>query len=166
MHVQVHKQYRDTLIHMQSTYSTVVHRAISIPSKRTPASYPRTNPFRSRPPSRYPRGVWVLYLVQSHATTLIPIDLACEITLLHSPSKANPDNRSSDCLMHAISYTCFNDTCPTVSCPGAMAARSRFLRGSTSAACINNHEVAGVRRSKANDRSGRTVTRAGTGVPG
>ena len=50
-----------------------------------------------------------------HGATLIPIDLACEMILLHSPCSPNPDNRDSDCLMRAISYTCFNDTCPTVS---------------------------------------------------
>lgn len=50
--------------------------------------------------------------------------------------------------------------------PGFIAPRNRPFRGSTLAACRISHEVFGVRRSKTNERSGRTVTRAGMGVPG
>ena len=50
--------------------------------------------------------------------------------------------------------------------PGFSAPRRRFLRGSTPEAWSSNHEVVGVRISKVNDRSGRTVTRAGIGMPG
>lgn len=39
----------------------------------------------------------------SHATTLIPIDLAEDMTLLHNPSRLIPDNRVSVCLILAIS---------------------------------------------------------------
>jgi hypothetical protein len=42
----------------------------------------------------------------------------------------------------------------------------RFLISLTPAACSRSHEVVGVRISKENDRSGRTVTLAGTGTPG
>lgn len=116
--------------------------------------------FRSRP---YPYSP---IKDQNHGATLMPIDLACEMILLHNPCSPSPDNRDSDCLMRAISYTCFNDTCPTESWPGFMAPRTRFLRGSTFAACNSSQDVAGVRRSNVNDRSGRTVTRAGMGTPG
>lgn len=36
-------------------------------------------------------------------TTLTPIDLADEMTLLHKPSSDSPDSRVSDCLIFAIS---------------------------------------------------------------
>src|SRR5277367_5325073 len=42
----------------------------------------------------------------------------------------------------------------------------RFLISLTPAACSRSHEVVGVRISNENDRSGRTVTLAGTGTPG
>lgn len=96
----------------------------------------------------------------------MPIDFACAIILLHSPCKLNPDNLVSDCLILAISYTCFRDTLPMISWPGLMAPRMRFLRGSTFAACRRRYVVVGVRISKVKDRSGRTVTRAGMGTPG
>jgi len=41
--------------------------------------------------------------VSAHGTTLMPIDFACAITLLHSPSRLRPDSRISLCLILAIS---------------------------------------------------------------
>jgi hypothetical protein len=111
-------------------------------------------------------------------------------TLLAMPSKLNPLNRVSECLIFAISYTCFKLTVPTVPltafptvgllvlvlpfCPSWLfigpgtlpAPRILFLVGSTPAALSNSVAVGGVRREKWKDRSGRTVMRAGIGVPG
>lgn len=56
---------------------------------------------------------------------------------------------------------------PTVSLPGFVAPFLRpFLLTGASAALSSSHDVCGVRMSKWNDRSGRTVTRHGIGVPG
>src|ERR1700749_4384103 len=46
-------------------------------------------------------------------TTTIPILAACATTLLHNPSRLKPDNLVSECLILAISYTCFKLTVPT-----------------------------------------------------
>lgn len=40
---------------------------------------------------------------QTHSLTSTPTVLACAITLLQSPSKLNPLNLNSDCLIFAIS---------------------------------------------------------------
>lgn len=56
---------------------------------------------------------------------------------------------------------------PTVSCPGLLAPLLfPFLFRGASAAFKRSHDVCGVLRSKWKDRSGRTVTRQGIGVPG
>lgn len=50
--------------------------------------------------------------------------------------------------------------------PGTLPApRTRFFFGETLAAAKRREEVGGVLSSKVKDLSGRTVTRAGTGVP-
>lgn len=55
---------------------------------------------------------------------------------------------------------------PTVSWPGLLAPfRLPFFDKGASTALRRSHEVCGVRTSKMNDRSGRTVTRQGVGVP-
>jgi hypothetical protein len=96
----------------------------------------------------------------------MPMDFACDITLLQSPSRLNPDSLNSVCLILAISKTCFKETVPTTSLPGACPPRIRFFRSLRPAACIKSHDVGGLRSSKWNVRSGRTVTRAGVGIPG
>lgn len=51
--------------------------------------------------------------------------------------------------------------------PGALAPRRRApFEGATPAAARRSVEVGGVRSVKWKDRSGRTVIRAGMGVPG
>lgn len=102
----------------------------------------------------------------SHGTTLTPIDFACEMTLLHRPSRLRPVRRASDDLIFAISKTCFKDTVPMTSVPGFCAPFSFPLTSLTPAACRSNHAVVGVLMSNVNDRSGRTITRAGIGTPG
>ena len=99
-----------------------------------------------------------------YGTTLTPTLLACAITLLHNPSNVSPLSLNSVCLIFAISQTCFKLISPTVSFP--LLPFNLPLTGSTLAALNNNHEVTGVRTSKWKERSGRTVTRAGIGVPG
>jgi len=94
------------------------------------------------------------------------MDLACDITLLHNPSRVTPDKRCSVCLIFAISKTCFKETVPIVSVPGFCAPFSLPLTSLIPAACRSSHAVVGVRTSNTKDRSGRTVTRAGTGTPG
>ena len=98
-------------------------------------------------------------------TTATPIDLAEATTHLASASKLNPDNLISDCLISAILKMCFNETSPTVSLPGFIAPFSFPFVSLTPAACNNKYDVVGVRVSKVKDRSGRTVTRVGIGVP-
>lgn len=102
-----------------------------------------------------------------------------------------PDNLVSLCFIFAISYTCFKLTWPTTPIPAFPGAPegydalpfpsipdlelgpavfpapfSLFLVGVTPAADRRSDAVGGVLSSKVNERSGRTVTRAGTGVPG
>lgn len=57
---------------------------------------------------------------------------------------------------------------PAFECGPAVlpAPFSLFFIGDTPAAERSSDAVGGVRISKVKDRSGRTVTRAGTGVPG
>jgi hypothetical protein len=96
----------------------------------------------------------------------MPIDLAWCITDLQSPSRGRPDNRNSDCLILAISYMCFKLTWPTISWPGRLDPfRLPFFPSGSSAAFRKSQEVCGVRTSKWKDRSARTVTRVGIGVP-
>jgi len=128
-----------------------------------------------------------------HGTTTTPILAACAITLFTTPSNGMPASLVSVALICAISHTCFKLTCPTVPIellpaePGPVwfdclpfasipavdfgpatlpAPRSLFFVGFTPAAARRREAVGGVRSSKLKDRSGRTVTRAGTGVPG
>jgi len=122
-------------------------------------------------------------------TTITPILPACATTLLHSPSKLSPLNLISDCLIFAISYTCLRltlPTCPVLEFPGGVpvavafplwpslllfgpgtfpAPRIRFLTVFVPAAAKRSEAVGGVRRSNVKDRSGRTIIRAGIGVP-
>lgn len=42
-------------------------------------------------------------ILSLHGTTSMPIDRACAITLLHNPCRLNPESRSSECLILAIS---------------------------------------------------------------
>lgn len=125
-------------------------------------------------------------------TTTTPILPACATTLLTMASIPNPLNRVSPALICAISQTCLRLTWPTVplvpfpvgALPPVSAAepfpaspasdlgpavlpapRSLFLVGVTPAAVSSRAAVGGVRSSKVKDRSGRTVTRAGIGVP-
>jgi hypothetical protein len=123
-----------------------------------------------------------------HGTTAIPILAACATTLLANPSNPNPLSRDSCCFIFAISYTCFNvtlPTCPTPAfpdwlftgpfpnCPSVLlcgpgtlpAPLTRFLTTLEPAAARRRDVVGGVRSSNVNERSGRTVTRAGIGVP-
>lgn len=100
-----------------------------------------------------------------HGTTLMPMDFAWAMMLIHSPWRLKPDNRSSVCFIFAISYTCFKETFPIVSWPGRSPPRMRAFLGSTFAACRRSQDVTGVLRSNVKDRSGRMVTRAGIGVP-
>ncbi len=79
---------------------------------------------------------------------MTPIDLACAMTDLQSPSIESPDNRNSVCLMLAISYTCFKVICPTLSFPGVIAPRGLPLRSLTPAELRMRYEVVGVRSSK------------------
>lgn len=115
---------------------------------------------------------------------------ACAITVLTTPSKEMPDSLVSLCFIFAISNTCFRLTVPTVPSPalpgvpdgndalpfpsspalefGPAVLPAPFilpLMGFTPAAERSSEAVGGVLSSKVNDRSGRTVTRAGTGVP-
>lgn len=88
------------------------------------------------------------------------------MTDLQRLSSDRPERRISVCLILAISYTCFRLIVPTVSCPGLLAPfLLPFLLNGASTALSRSHEVCGVRTSKWNDRSGRTVTRHGVGVP-
>jgi hypothetical protein len=132
-----------------------------------------------------------LCLLSRSFSTTTPILPACATTLLATPSRLKPPNLSSLCLILAISKTCFKLTVPTtpnpplpaVNCPPDAfpipaapalefgpatlpAPRSLFFLGSTPAALRSREEVGGVRREKVKLRSGRTVTRAGMGVPG
>lgn len=111
------------------------------------------------------RGFFIIQK-PSHGTTLTPIDFACDMTLLHRPSKLRPVRRGSVDLIFAISKTCFSETVPITSVPGFCAPLSFPLCSLMPAACRSNHAVVGVRISKENDLSGRTVTRAGIGTPG
>lgn len=112
--------------------------------------------------------------------------------LLTIPSKGCPLSLTSECLIFAISYTCFkliSPTEPVPAMPGAAlwlkealplpsvpallfgpatfpAPRTLFFVAFTPAAARRSCAVGGVRISKWKLRSGRTVTRAGTGVPG
>lgn len=144
-----------------------------------------------RPRSSYPPPS--LFAQSLYGTITTPILPACATTLLTKPSNATPCNRPSLCLIFAISYTCFRLTVPTVPVallpltstflpepalplapsallrgPGTLPApRTLFpLDGLTPAAARSSVEVGGVRSSKWKERSGRTVTRAGIGVPG
>ena len=130
-------------------------------------------------------------IVEAQGTTTTPMLPACAMTLFTMPSNVMPDNLVSLCLTFAISYTCFKLTVPIVprpAFPGAPlgyealpfpsdpclefgpavlpAPLSLFLVGETPAAERRRDAVVGVLNSKLNDRSGRTVTRAGMGVPG
>lgn len=60
---------------------------------------------------------------------------------------------------------CFRLTVPTIVVESGAPFSFPFTV-STPAALRSSHDVDGVRNSKWNDRSGRTVTLAGTGVPG
>lgn len=117
---------------------------------------------------------------------------ACAMTLRTIASIVVPDNLVSLCLIFAISHTCFKLTLPTVPIPllpgGAPpecdalpapanpafdlgpatfpAPRTLFFVTPTPAAARRSDAVGGVRSSKWKDLSGRTVTRAGMGVPG
>jgi hypothetical protein len=127
----------------------------------------------------------------NQGTTTTPILPACATTLLATPSKLSPPSLSSPCLILAISNTCFKLTVPTtpnpplpaVNCPPDAlptpanpalelgpatlpAPRNLFFLGSTPAALRSKDAVGGVRSSKVKLRSGRTVPRAGMGVPG
>lgn len=129
------------------------------------------------------------FLRQGTITT--PMLPACAITLFTIASRLTPDNLVSPCFIFAISYTCFRLTDPTVPSPpfpGAAPANdalpapaspafdfgpavlpapfSLFLIGDTPAADRSSDAVGGVLISKWKERSGRTVTRAGMGVPG
>jgi len=61
---------------------------------------------------------------------------------------------------------CLRLIVPTLSFPGLFAPFSFPLRSSAPAALSSKYEVVGVRRSNWKDRSGRTITRAGIGIPG
>lgn len=133
--------------------------------------------------------VWVY----AQGTTTIPILPACATTLLTMPCSESPDSLVSLVLIFAISKTCFRltfPTTPTALLPGELAPgwvdvfpwpsmplvffgpgvlpapRTLFFTVFTPAAAMRRDAVGGVRSSKVNDRSGRTVTRAGIGVPG
>lgn len=122
----------------------------------------------------------------------MPMLAAWEITLFTMPSNGTPDNLVSLDLIFAISHTCFKLICPTVPSelfpdePGPVwveilplppkpafdfgpatlpAPLSLFFVGCTPAAARRSDAVGGVRSSKLKERSGRTVTRAGMGVP-
>lgn len=140
---------------------------------------------KSIPDLTTPRLVHLIY-----GTTTTPRLLACPTTLLAMPSKLNPDSLVSLCLIFAISYTCFKLIVPTVPktalptvgllvlvlpfCPSWLfvgpgtfpAPRTLLLVGATPAAERSRVAVGGVRREKWKERSGRTVMRAGIGVPG
>ena len=128
--------------------------------------------------------------IYCHGTTMTPKLPACATTLLHSPSRLKPLSLISLCLILAISYTCFKLTVPTcpipelpaiavvglaLPCapsllffgPGTLPApRTLFFFIPTQAAAKRREAVGGVRSSNVKERSGRTVTRAGIGVPG
>lgn len=117
---------------------------------------------------------------------------ACATTLLTMLSSDTPASLVSLCFIFAISHTCFKLTLPTEPSPllpaGAPpddvalpapaspafecgpavlpAPRILFFVDFTPAAASSIDAVGGVRSSKVKDRSGRTVTRAGMGVPG
>lgn len=84
---------------------------------------------------------------------------------LQSSSRGTPERCISVCLILAISYTCFKDIVPIVSWPGLLAPFSFPFCPAGSTAFFNSQDVWGVRTSKWNDRSGRTVIRVGIGVP-
>lgn len=125
-----------------------------------------------------------------HGTTTTPTLPACANTLFANPSISNPPNLVSLCFIRAISYTCLRLTVPTVPFtafptvglfvlvfpfwpswlfigPGTFPAPRIFdFVGRTPAADSRRVAVGGVRRVKVKERSGRTVMRAGMGVPG
>lgn len=105
-------------------------------------------------------------LLYDQGTTLTPIDLACEMTLLHNPSRLDPVRRGSLCLIFAISYMCLRETVPITSVPGFCAPFSLPLVSLIPAACSSSQAVVGVRSSNVKDLSGRTITLAGMGTPG
>jgi len=135
-----------------------------------------------------PIAVKLLFHAAFHGTTATPMLAACAITLLARPSRLSPANRGSLCFILAISYTCFRLMVPTVPFPALPstlvgpfpvifslrlfgpgtfpAPLSLFLTGFTFAAAKRSVAVGGVLSSNVKDRSGRTVTRAGMGVPG
>jgi hypothetical protein len=124
-------------------------------------------------------------------TTFTPRLPACATMLFTMPSNGAPLSLVSECLIFAISHTCFKLTSPTdpvSAIPGAAlwlnealplpsapsllfgpatlpAPRTLFFVAFTPAAARRSCAVGGVRISKWKLRSGRTVTRAGTGVP-
>lgn len=128
--------------------------------------------------------------IYSHGTTITPKLPACATTLLHNPSRLKPLSLISLCLILAISYTCFKltvPTCPTPELPAVVvvgfalpcapsllffgpgtlpAPRTLFFFIPTLAAAKRREAVGGVRSSNVKERSGRTVMRAGIGVPG
>jgi hypothetical protein len=125
-----------------------------------------------------------------HGTITTPMLPAWPTTLRAMPSKVNPLSLVSECLILAISYTCFKLTVPTVPfvalptvgllvlvlpfCPSWLfigpgtfpAPRILLFVGMTPAALSRSVAVGGVRSEKWKERSGRTVMRAGIGVPG
>ena len=127
----------------------------------------------------------------AYGTITMPMLPACATTLFTMASSEVPASLLSLCLIFAISHTCFKLTWPTAPSPalpgGAPpecvalpfpsnpvvdlgpatlpAPFSLFFVGCTPAALSRSDAVGGVRRSKVKERSGRTVTRAGTGVP-
>ena len=128
--------------------------------------------------------------VSSQGTTTTPIPAACATNDFTTASWLNPASLFSVLLIVAISYTCFKLTLPTVpsvalpsfgwlTCclplapsllfrgPGGFPApRSLPLISLTPAARRRRMADGGVRVSKWKLRSGRTVTRAGIGMPG
>ena len=131
-----------------------------------------------------------LRFMHRQGTICTPIVPACDITLLTIASNPMPDNRVSDLFILAISYTCLRLTAPTYPMPafpgwpaglaalplpsaptfelGPAVLPAPFnlpLIGATPAAERRRDDVGGVRSSKVKERSGRTVTRAGMGVP-
>jgi len=79
---------------------------------------------------------------------VIPADRADAMTLRLKASRLSPDNLSSDCLIFAMLYTCFNETSPILSLPGSIAPRILPFRSLTPAAWKRSQEVVGVRSSK------------------
>lgn len=95
-----------------------------------------------------------------HATTCSPKVLAVPITVLAMDSSLRCLRWSSLALIFAISYTCFNDIVPIISCPG------RAGPFSNPAVCFKSQVVGGVLVTKLNVRSGCTVILVGIGTPG